>query len=114
MCEIILHRIQIATRRITSKFDHGIALHVPRPDSWRYTTFVEKFVAAALEAANLASEGIAKDAVTDPDRFKSRYRYEETVCWKYDGAGVRDGPFCPNCVDDGKERRLKPGAMLAF
>jgi hypothetical protein len=48
------------------------------------------------------------DALED---FKKRYRYEENVCWKYDGSGNRvDGPYCPNCVDEGQERRLNPGA----
>jgi len=51
-------------------------------------------------------------AATDLDNFKKRYRYEESVCWKYDGDRRIDGPFCPNCVDEGKEYRLNPGATM--
>ena len=51
------------------------------------------------------------EAAANLEAFKARYRYEESVCWKCDNAGKRiDGPFCPNCIDEGKERRLNPQA----
>lgn len=48
-------------------------------------------------------------AAVNLEAFKARYRYEESVCWKYDEVGQRiDGPFCPNCIDEHIERRLNP------
>jgi hypothetical protein len=59
------------------------------------------------ENAQLRKEA---EAAANLDTFKARYRYEETVSWKYDESGQRiDGPFCPNCVDEGMKRRLNPG-----
>jgi hypothetical protein len=47
--------------------------------------------------------------VADIESVKKQYRYEETVSWKCDEAGNRtDGPFCPNCIDEGVVRRLNP------
>jgi hypothetical protein len=49
-------------------------------------------------------------AGNDLQAFKAQYRLLETVCWKVNESGDRDGPYCPNCVDEGKERRLNAGA----
>jgi hypothetical protein len=68
----------------------------------------EAIVELREENARLRKEA---EAAANLEAFKARYRYEESVRWKYDDAGKRiDGPFCPNCVDEGKERRLNPGA----
>ena len=47
----------------------------------------------------------AGESKTELERFKKGYRYEQTVHWKYDANGNRDRSFCPNCIDDGEERR---------
>lgn len=49
------------------------------------------------------------NAGADLEAFKLRYRYEENVSWKYDDTGRRiDGPYCPNCVDEGKGTAAQP------
>jgi hypothetical protein len=76
--------------------------------SWEYQTLAADFISACMEPCEPTSES-ATGYSSALDAFKARYRYEETVCWKYDGAGKRvDGPYCPNCVDEEKERRLNP------
>lgn len=67
----------------------------------------EAIVKLREENAHLRKEA---EAAANLEAFKARYRYEESVCWKYDDAGKRDGPFCPSCVDEGRERRFNPGA----
>ena len=69
---------------------------------------------AAVAALYVENQELKRQlqAPADLEEFKKRYPYEETVCWKHDDAGKRiDGPFCPNCVDEGSERRLNPGTL---
>jgi hypothetical protein len=75
--------------------------------SWEYEKFQEDFIAACVEPREPTPES-TPGSLSALDAFKARYRYEETVCWKYDETGKRDGPYCPSCVDEGKERRLNP------
>ncbi len=112
-----LHALRVTDRAATDqaavvKFVEELAsqLQITRPESWRYTKFVERFVSSAQQLARATGEGVMNDAASDLERFKARYRYEESVCWKYEDVGKREGPFCPNCVDEGMERRLNPGA----
>jgi hypothetical protein len=92
-----------------SKFVDRIAdvLNLSRPSSWEYERFTRQFIAASLKYQPTQR---VEESETALEKFKKRYKYEETVCWKYDDDGNRDGPFCPNCADDGDERRLNPGA----
>jgi hypothetical protein len=108
-----LHALKVTDAAGVVKFVEELALQlqINRPESWRYTKYVENFVEAARQVAGATRERVKYDAANDLEQFKKRYRYEETVSWKDDDAGKRiDGPFCPNCVDEGKERRLNPGA----
>jgi hypothetical protein len=81
------------------------------PSSWQYRRFTHQFISASLTLSPMREGTVAvAEPETKLERFKKRYRYEETVCWKYDANGKRDGPFCPDCVAEGNERRLNPGA----
>jgi hypothetical protein len=82
-------------------------LKLPHAAYWQYQTQTADFIAACIEPREPPREP-ATAALSALDAFKARYKYEETVCWKYASTGKRDGPYCPNCVDEEKESRLVP------
>jgi hypothetical protein len=91
------------------KLVEEVAAVLKRPCAtpWQYKTAVAEFIAACSEPCEPTREP-ATAALSALDAFKARYKYEETVCWKYDSTGKRDGPYCPSCVDEEKESRLVP------
>jgi len=66
----------------------------------------------SLEELQLENRDLKRQlqAAVDLKAARKHLRYETNVYWDYDDVGVRvDGPFCPNCFDEGYVRRLKPG-----
>jgi hypothetical protein len=48
----------------------------------------------------------------DWNKTRRQFRYKLSVYWRYDNSGNRvDGPYCPNCLDEGRVQRLEPGAV---
>ena len=108
------HALKDVTNPAVVKFVDELASHldIKPSSSWKYSKYVDAFVTCSQEITCKAKSGGTTEgsSLSPLEAFKKRYHYEETVSWKYDESGKRDGPFCPNCVDEGKERRLNPGA----
>ena len=66
---------------------------------------------AALLAENHDLKRQLKESA-DWNKTRRQFRYELSVYWRYDNSGNRvDGPYCPNCLDEGRVQRLEPGAV---
>ena len=69
---------------------------------------------STLDALLAENEGLKRQLKESADWTKTRrqLRYELSVYWRYDDSGnLVDGPYCPNCLDEGRVQRLEPGAV---
>ena len=65
----------------------------------------------ALLAENEELKGQLKES-GDWTKTRRQFRYALSVSWRYDDSGnLVDGPYCPNCLDEGRVQRLEPGAV---